>query len=737
MGGLAEQAAQELARRQSQPQSLIDMARQELARRIAPQQQGIPQGATLLGTFADNGRIYQWPDGRLGAVSAGLSTGDQDTIRRMMQGETYSQVWQDQIDQDRIDQNPIAARANEVVRGVPFVGSYADEAVGVVSPNARDNMRATTEAMERQNPGQTMGLNVLGGVLGAVPMALAAAPTVQALAPAARSGRLALGAVTGALTGATEGAIWGAGEGETAPERLDSAVKTGGLGAIGGAVVGALAPVAGDVLQSAWQRLARSDVATIAAQLNVSRPAATVIRDALQTGDMDAARAALARAGDGAMLADAGIPARQLLDASAQTGGPAGQIVRDAVDARVTTAARDMTGALDRTLGAPRGERALMDSIRQQNAPQRSQAYDAAYSAAIDYSAPEGMALERLMTRVPASAIRRANELMRIRGEQSPQIMATIDDATNTVTLQRMPDVRQTHYIMQALDDIAAGTDGTGTFGRQNTYGGSVERLRSEISQNLRAAVPEFGKAQDMAADTARQLRMTDLGRDILGMAREDVARALHNATPAERRAAEQGLRSQIDDLTARITRTITDGNMDAREGIRVLREFSSRQNQTNVRMLLGQERADALLGELDRAATAFELRAAIAENSKTAARQTIQQGVESRTQGGLVQTLMAGEPVNATKRLVQALTGETAEAAELRRMGLYEEIARALTETRGDRARSALRIIQLAMNGQTISNRQAELIASALTSGAVLQGRPSAQLALETRAPN
>lgn len=736
MAGFAEQAAEELARRQAQPRSLIDMARQELARRIAPQQEGVPQGATLLGTFADNGRVFQMPDGTMQAVSAGGATTDPATVRRIMEGGSFANAMQDRLDTERINQNPIAARANEVVRGVPFVGSYADEVVGMVAPQSAENMRRTTDAMERQNPGQTTALNVTGGVLGAIPMALAAAPAVNALAPAARSSRLALGAATGALTGATEGAIWGAGEGETRQERMENSLRTGGLGAVGGAVIGALAPVAGDVLQSAWRRLAQSDVATIAAQLNISRPAATVVRDALQTGDMQAARDALARAGDDAMLADAGIPARQLLDASAQTGGPAGQIVRDAVDARVTDASRNMTGALDRTLGAPRGERALMDSIRQQNAPQRSQAYDAAYSAAIDYSAPEGMALERLMTRVPASAIRRANELMRIRGEQSPQIMATIDEATNTVTLQRMPDVRQTHYIMQALDDIAAGTDGTGTFGRQNTYGGSVERLRSEISQNLRAAVPEFGKAQDMAADTARQLRMTDLGRDILGMAREDVARALHNATPAERRAAEQGLRSQIDDLTARITRTITDGNMDAREGIRVLREFSSRQNQTNVRMLLGQERADALLGELDRAATAFELRAAIAENSKTAARQAIQGGIEGRTTG-VLSTLMQGEPVNATKLLVQALTGETAEAVQIRQMGLYGEIARALTETRGDRARTALRMIELAMNGQALSNRQAELIASALTSGSVLQGRPSAQLVLETRPPN
>jgi DNA-binding NarL/FixJ family response regulator len=729
--GTLEEAQAELARRQAQP-SVMDMVRQELARRIAPQQQGVPQGATLLGTFADNGRVFQMPDGSLQAVSAGGATADPATVRRIMEGGTFAAAMQDRLDQERIDQNPIASRANEVIRGVPFVGSYTDEAVGLVSPQAAENMRLSTAAMQRQNPGQTAALNITGGVLGAIPMALAAAPGLSALAPAGRAMRAVAGAATGALTGATEGAIWGAGEGTTAQERTDNARQNAGFGAIGGAVLGAVAPVAGDLLRAGWQRLARSDVATIASQLNVSRAAATVIRDALQTGDIQAAQAALQRAGDDAMLADAGIPARQLLDAAAQTGGPAGQVVRQAVDQRVTTASRDMTGALDRTLGAPRGEQALIQELRQQSAQPRSQAYDLAYSTPINYAAPEGQALENLLRRVPRQAISRAEEIMRLRGEQSAQIL--IEELPNgQFRFQRLPDVRQTHYIMQALDDIAKGTDGSGTFGRQNTYGASIENLRGQISQNLRAVVPEFGAAQDIAADTARQLSATDLGRNLFNMPREDVARALSGATQAERRAAEQGLRSYIDDVTARITRTLTDGNMEAREGIRVLRDFSSRQNQTNLRILLGQERADALLEELDRAATAFELRAAVAENSKTAARQAIQGAVQERTEG-LLSTLMAGEPVNATKRLVQALTGETAEAVELRRMGLYEEIARALTESRGDRARTALRMVQLAMNGQQISNRQAELIATALSAGSVLQGRPAAQLTLQAQ---
>lgn len=194
-------------------------------------QASLPEGYELVATFPDNGRIYRTPEGTMGAVSAGGATIDRETVETLMQGGTFADAWQQDIDRERIAANPIAARGNEVIRGVPFVGSWTDDAVGLVSPQAGETMRRTSEAMARENPYETMGYNVLGGVLGAIPMAMAAGGAI-ARAPTTLRGR----AGVGSLLGLTEGTIWGAGEGEGAA-RVENAQERGLLGGLlGGAL---------------------------------------------------------------------------------------------------------------------------------------------------------------------------------------------------------------------------------------------------------------------------------------------------------------------------------------------------------------------------------------------------------------------------------------------------------------------------------------------------------------------
>lgn len=670
----------------------------------------------VIATTDDGGRVVEQQDGSRSFTSPGYSTNDAAAIERIMQGATPADVVQTSIDEQRIAQNPIAARANELVRGTPAIGSYADDAVGLVSPDAAENMRATTEAMERTRPGQTTALNLTGAIAGAVPLAVAAGPTLAANASQSLGVRAVQGGVAGAAAGATEGAIYGAGEGTDQETRLAEAGQGAAWGGAAGAALGPIAVYGAEALKRSLAALKGSDVSVIAAQLGLTKGAARVVRNALEAGGVDDAVAALQRGGDDAMLADANQATQGLLDTAVQTGGPAGQIARGAIDERVSGATAQMNDALDRALGSPQGQNALADGVRASTAASRSATYDAAYATAIDYSTDQGRRLESLLTRVPESAIRRAQQIMDVSEETSSQIMARIGD-DGRVAYETMPDVKQVHYIMQALDDVANATDGQGVLGRQTTYGGRIQNLRNLLGRTMRDAVPEFGQAQDIAADTARRLQMTETGRNLLlaRTTREEVSDALSSATGAEREAMRQGVRSYIDDVTANVARTMTDGNTDAREGIRILRDFSSRANQTKLRTLLGRSHADTLLAEIDQAATAFELRAAIAQNSKTAVRQATQGSVSDLAQGGVVQALMDGEPVNATKRMVQAMTGGGAEARALREMGLYEEIARTLTSTRGDRAQAAMRLIERAMNGQELSEAQARVVSNAV----------------------
>lgn len=639
-----------------------------------------------------------------------------------MAGATPVEIVQSSIDNQRIDANPIAARAQEVVRGVPFVGSYADEVVGAISPQAGANMAATSQAMQRERPKETMALNLGGAVAGSVPMALAAGPSIAANAATSIGGRALQAGALGLVAGGTEGAIYGAGEQEGGRGR--NAAVGGAVGAGAGAILGTAAPYAAAGVKSLITRLRGSDVKVIAKELGVTPEAAGVIRDAMRTGSEADAMAALQRAGPDAMLADAGKSASTLLDAAAASGGAASQIAQPAVSARAQAATGKIVSVLDRTLGAPKGEKELITAVRTGSAPARSAAYEAAYAQPIDYASGQGRRLEGLMSRVPASAWRRASQLMSLDGDASMQKLFTIGD-DGAVTVQTMPDVRQLDYITRALNDVASEADGAGKLGGTTDLGRSTGNLSKVIRQTVRSAVPEYGTALDTAAGAISERNAIETGYTLLSRTtrREDIAQAMGSASKAEREAAKQGVRASIDDAMASVTRTMSDPDTTTREGILALRDMSSRSNATKLRILLGQDAANELLSEVDQAATAFELRAAIAENSKTAIRASIQKGVETRADGGVLSALKSGEPINAAKRIVQALSGETPEAVELRRMGIYEDIATALTETRGARAENALRRINAAMNGQAMSEQSARFVANTLMTSGVLAG--------------
>lgn len=642
-----------------------------------------------------------------------------------------------EIDQMVADQVTLSAPNAGIIgpgmnfnKGLPFIGSWVDELYNAIQPGAGDRANAIAEAYARQNPKKATAAGVAGSITGAIPLAVAAAPVAASSAAPTLGARAAGAGILGAGAGAAEGMIQGAGQAE-GDGRAANAQQGAVIGGMAGGALGVAAPFAVDGVKKLLTGLRGSDIGTIRSALGISPAAARVVKQALDVGDMAEAEKALARAGDNAMLADAGQPARELLDASANAGGQAGKIARDAVDERAAVASADMQKALDGVLGAPQGQRSAQGAIRTGTKDARKAAYDAAYSQPIDYSSGRGQTLERLMRRVPQSAIKRANELMRLEGVDSKQIMASIAD-DGAVTFQQMPDVRQLDYITRALNDVADQADGQGKLGGTTALGNATKNLSASIRRTLKGAVPEYANALDVAADAISQTKAIDLGYEMLrpGMRREAIRTGLEGASKAEIDAAKQGLRSYIDDTLANVARTATDPNVDIREGVKLIRDMSSRASMDKMRTLLGKKAAQDLADELDKQAVAFELRSAIATNSKTGVRQAIQGTVEEITAPGVLETLASGEPLNASKRFVQVFTGDSAEAQALRQSGIYEEIARALTETRGAKARSALKLVEKAMSGQTLTEQQAAYIGRVTaTSGFLASHRQASKL--------
>ena len=670
----------------------------------------------------NDGQIIENPQtGDRAFVSPGYITQDPGVISGIMEGITPAETQGNQIQEQIIEQYPVAARGATALQGVPFVGSYTDEIVGAVNPQAGEAMRQSVDAVREQRPGQAAVLET-AGALTAVPALIAATPAaVGGFVGGATSlgGQMLRGGAAGGVAGAIEGAISGYGRGEEGT-RLSESGRGAALGTALGAGAGVAIPALGAGVRSAFENIKGRSVGQISKTLGISTDAAKVVRTALENDDLTAASAALERAGSSSMLADAGPATQNLLDVSVTSGGTAPRVAGEAIAERAQEAGSRMNVVMDDILGAPSGVGTTQRGIREGTQEARNRAYRVAYAQPINYATSRGRLLEKTLDRVPQSAINRANELIRLEGAQSAQVMARVGDDGNVI-FETMPDVRQLDYITRALGDVSEQQNAAGKLGGTTQLGRATQNLQRQIRNVLKKEVPQYGEALDVASDAISRARAVETGADILrpGTTREAVQDALRGASLAERNAAKVGLRSAIDDTLARVNAVASDPNIEIREFQRLANNLRSRSMRDKMTLLLGKDDSARLYSDLDQNVVSLELRAAIARNSATQQRNAISGAVENITAPNSLNTLMAGEPINATKRVVQVITGTTPEARTLRQMGIYDEIAGTLTSLRGNQAKQALRLVERAMAGDALNETQARVIAKALTSSA------------------
>jgi hypothetical protein len=192
--------------------------------------------------------------------------------------------------------------------------------------------------------------------------------------------------------------------------------------------------------------------------------------------------------------------------------------------------------------------------------------------------------------------------------------------------------------------------------------------------------------------------------------------------------AAKSGLRSYISKTLGDVRAIASDPSADAleaRQVVRAVTDMSSDNARRKIRELMGAE-ADALLSQIDQAAQSAVVRAAMAQNSKTFARQAVDRTVDEIIQPNIVEQAGSGEMINTTKALVQAVTGMTGEYTAARRQRIYQDLARALTEKRGAEAETALRVLDAAMRGQQLTDQQTTTLANLIASALYGAGTPA-----------
>lgn len=642
-------------------------------------------GRRAIASTRDGGTIWELPGGQRVFSSQSYSTSDPDKVAKLMEGATPAHVSKAGFNEDIIAQNPVKARALKVVEGAPFVGGYADELAGALfGGDARDAWRMTSRAMDEERPWQSAGLGVAGGIA-------AAAPAIMVAGPGVAAESLGGNMLRGGLLGATEGAVSGYGRGE-GDGRAGSAVAGGLIGGSLGSAVPAVAQGAGAAYRGASNAFANwRGIGKVSDDLGISRRSGQLLSDVIGMDSPERMRNALSASGQDSMLADAGPTAQGALDAVIQSPGEGARTALGRIDSRANAAGQRLSGQLDRSLtgsavGSP-STRQFSDTARMQGdirsatAAARKSVYDAAYAQPIDYASPQGVALlDSISPRLPADAINYANKLMRMGGDKSKQIMASVSE-DGTVTFTNPPDVRQWDYIKQALDGLSESGDGAGALGGQTRMGAAYQSLARDIRRNLGQAVPEYDYAVNTAGDIIGQVKAIKTGETLLSprITRAEAEAALDGMSDAEKAAVKRGLRQSIDDAVSNVRAVASDPNVDAREAYKSYSMLTSRASQDKLKLLLGKD-WNPIKGALDETAQALGLRARVATNSRTFGRQQFGQMIDESVQPGRIASGESLGPFASPKAAWQNMTGATPAAIQRASATVRNELADVLT---------------------------------------------------------
>jgi hypothetical protein len=706
-----------------------------------------PEGFATLQEVPGGGRLVRAPDGSVSFASPSFSTTDPEFIAQIQAGKSIDEAVMAARNKALLNEpgQMAGAIAASAQRGVPFVGSYGDEAAGYVVPGGGERYNRLTEALTARYPGRQLAAELFGGIgsalaggglIGGVPRFLSMAQRGTRASQAAAAG------ITGAGVGATEGAIYGAGEGEEG-ERTSAAITGATTGGIVGGVLGPAAVAGKAAIEAGVRRYKGLDVAATkqALEQNFGRPVdentARALQAFLQFEDFDNADRVLQRIGDPAMLADISPGAGAVIDAM-MAGSPAAMNAgREAVEGRVTQSMRNLGETFDRELGQPVDPEDIKIGIAEETSEERDAAYKAAFDKPINYASESGQELERLVQRVRSidpNIVDEANALMIAAGKENRQIKMIVD-ADGNVTFEKPPDVFQLDYMTRRLNDLEKSLRASGNPIKANAIKALVYQDQDTdapgIRNILKDQIPEYADALSKGQNKIRRQEAVGLGFDLIDkqMTRGEVAREVRKLNPGQRKELARGLRSRIDEELSNIAQIASDPNVDALELRNVIKKLSSEAAYTKLRTVLGAQKSQVIIDQIEDGLNAMRLRAAVSMNSKTAQRQAVIGEVENIISGGILQSLKRVEPGQTSKLVLRAITGATEEAEAVRRAGLFEEMTQVLTQIRGQNARDALTLIRRAMEGQPLKDSQARLIANVITmpSAAALYtaGRP------------
>ena len=644
-----------------------------------------------------------------------------------------------------LESGSIRGSTLQFLKGVPFLREYVDEiqgkttkALGLGDTQAKIDTQVVRELdkqYKKQNPKTSLGLNVAGGITSTLPLISYGVPSyLTSRAPLLR--KTILGGGTAGGIGALEGAISGYGMGENPDERGAKARSEGMFGGLLSTGLGGVSPSLGSIIKGGYsigkdvlrggRELTNKAVSNA---LNISQDATRILRDAIKTDDVSAIGRNLKAAGDDSMLAQGSPSLSSLLDVTSQSSGAAKSIANKGISEASNIMINNLSQTFDALLGSPVAKESLIKNLKKGSSSQTNTLYKNAYSTPIDYSGELGQKLLKLLKAVPDGAVKDANSLLKVDsalGNINPkQIKVTIRNGQPVFS--ELPSTTQLDYITRGLNNFA--DEGKGAFGGMSAKGSKFVSLSREIRNVLKELNPNYKIAVDNAADNIGRAKGINFGYDMLGkgVKRNDVLEYTKNASAPEIASVKQGVRSYIDDVLADVNRIASDPNQDSREIRKLLTILSSNSSRAKIVTLLGAKDGTTIMKKISEATSLLNLKANVSDNSKTFARQAVNETIKDLSDVSPLKKLLQGDPLKATQKLVQSITGATEEKASEESKKILKEITSVLTarssSARTDLPATSTEILDLLARvnrNEPVTEEQARKIANALLSVSV-----------------
>ena len=424
----------------------------------------------------------------------------------------------------------------------------------------RDRQRAAAEQHPGANTvGMLAGGAVTGGGLAKQGVTLAGKAAGRGLGT-----RMAAGAGEGAAYGSAYG--FGTGEGGLG-ERGASAAG----GAVAGTLLGGAIPAAGTAVTKALTPAARKVGSMInptgaKQQAGVDR----VLRDAQKAGLSQ--KDLLQGVKEGRTIGQQDSTLSDLTRSVKRQPGGARKTINDALDEGY---AANNQQALDDAVSGLGGERNFYvwrDMFAKSKSKGAQKAYDAAFRANWGTKGPP-MALDNIMPRIPAEALRSAQRIAQAEGRPfGKQLLASIDDASGSVQFSRPPSLEEAELIRRGLASATSKSFRSGD--------GSVGAAYRSLEREMRGILDEFSpmlRRTRQAYATASQIQeAADEGLSLLNKSADEVEYIVSNMSRVEKEAARKGLASALKHRIERgqINRDAVKGLFGSRQSQRVLSEL-------------------------------------------------------------------------------------------------------------------------------------------------------------------